>query len=74
MYPTLSLPCEEELAFLILAGKATWIRKFKFIFLFKRKAALYWKSYKSFAYHCVYLMTLDKIWLCSLTLEWNRKF
>jgi len=32
-----------------------------------KKAALYRKSCKSFAYHCVYLLTtttLDKIWLC----------
>jgi len=59
MHPTLSKPCEEELAFLMNLKICLYFSAVS------KKAALYWKSSKLFAYYGVYFSTtttLDKIW------------
>jgi len=75
MHSTLLQPCEEELAFLILASGATWIWKIVFIFsAILKKAALYQKSSKLFAHYCVYFSTTGYVLSFILPLVWSRKF
>ena len=54
MYPTLSQRCEEELAILISALESAYHSTIL------KKAALYWKPNKSFAYYSVYFLTTTR--------------